>query len=52
VVYGAHLFILSVDTKAGLELVAAVGKNCANFSECSVVWGGFPWARGSGCHSV
>jgi hypothetical protein len=31
--------------QAGLE-PAAVGRNGVNFSQCSVVWRGFPWARG------
>jgi hypothetical protein len=34
-----------------LEL-AAVGRNDTNFSQCSVKWRGFPWARGSRCHRV
>jgi hypothetical protein len=38
--------------QAGLELAAAVavvaGRNGTNFSQCSIMCGGFPWARGSG----
>jgi hypothetical protein len=52
VVCGAHLFVLSVDVQAGLELVAvaaAAARNGAKFSQCNVAWGGFPWARDSGC---
>jgi hypothetical protein len=44
-VHDVNLFVLSVDTQAGLEL-AVEGRNGTNFSQCSVVWGGFPWARG------
>jgi hypothetical protein len=61
-VCGAHLFILSVDMQAGLEVVAAaaaalavvaaVGRNGANFSQCSVAWGGFLQASSSGCHRI
>jgi hypothetical protein len=52
VVCGAHLFVLSIDMQAGLEpaamsLVAA--RNGTKFSQCSMMWGGFPWARVSGC---
>jgi hypothetical protein len=52
VLCGSHLFILSVDVQAGLELVVVAGRNGTNFSQFSVLWGGFPWARGSGCHGV
>jgi hypothetical protein len=34
-VCGAHLFVLSIDTQAGLELVAVV-RNGAKFSQCDV----------------
>jgi hypothetical protein len=47
-----HLLVLSIDAQAGLEpvvvvLAAAVGRNGANFSQCSLAWGGFPWTRSS-----
>jgi hypothetical protein len=42
----AQLFILSVHKQAGLVQVV-VGRNVANFSQCSSMWGEFPWARGS-----
>jgi hypothetical protein len=29
-----------------------VRRNGANFSQCSVTWGGFPWDKFSGCHRV
>jgi hypothetical protein len=48
--YNAHLFILSVDVQEGLEAVA--GRNGANFSQCNMVWGGFPWVRDLGCCRV
>jgi hypothetical protein len=51
VVRDAHLFILPIHMQAGLKLVA-VGRNGTNFSQCSVAWGGFPQAMGSGCHRV
>jgi hypothetical protein len=44
VVCGAHLFVLSIDVQAGLEL-AEVAKNGAKFSQCNIVWGGFLRAR-------
>jgi hypothetical protein len=50
--YCAHLFVLSIDAQAGLELVAVVAaavRNGSQFSQCNVAWGGFPQARGSGC---
>jgi hypothetical protein len=56
VVHGAHLFVLSIDIQVGLgpvalEVVAvaaaaAMAKNGTKFSQCNVVWGGFPCARG------
>jgi hypothetical protein len=47
--HGAHLFLLSIDAQAGLMLqVVAVARNGAKFSQCSVTWGGFPRAKGSG----
>jgi hypothetical protein len=46
-VHDAHLFILPVHMQAGLE-PAAAGRNGANFSQRSVAWGGFPWARDLG----
>jgi hypothetical protein len=54
VVCGAHLFVLSIDEQASLELavpavMAAVVSNGTKFSQYNVAWGGFPWARGSGC---
>jgi hypothetical protein len=51
-VRGARLLILSIDMQAGLEPAAVAGRNGTNFSQCSVAWGGFPWASGSGCHRV
>jgi hypothetical protein len=42
VVHGAHLFIVAIDMKAGLEKVAVAERNGANFSLCSMAWGGFP----------
>jgi hypothetical protein len=52
-VHGAHLFVLPIDVQAGLEPAAVAGavavRNGIKFSECNVVWGGFPWDRGSGC---
>jgi hypothetical protein len=45
---GVHLFVMSIDMQADLEL-AVVERNGSKFSQYSVVWGGFPWARGSGC---
>jgi hypothetical protein len=51
-VHGAYLFILSIDAQAGLEPVAMAKRNGANFSQCNVAWGDFPWARGSGCCRV
>jgi hypothetical protein len=50
-VCGAHLFILPIDMQAGLEPVAA-GRNSTNFSQCSALWGSYPWARGSECGRV
>jgi hypothetical protein len=47
----AYLFILPIAAQAGLEVVVA-GRNGAIFSQCSTAWGGFPWARGSGCRRV
>jgi hypothetical protein len=51
VVHGAYLFVLSVDTQAGLEpvAVAAAVRNGTRFSQCIMVWRGFPQTRGSGC---
>jgi hypothetical protein len=46
---GAHLFVLSVDAQAGLEPEAVMARNGIKFSQCNVAWGGFPWARCSGC---
>jgi hypothetical protein len=40
-VRGAHLFVLSIDGQAGLELEVVV-RNSAKFSQCSMAWGGFP----------
>jgi hypothetical protein len=50
-VHGAHLFFLSIDAQADLEPAAEVvtARNGTKFSQCSVAWGGFPWARVSGC---
>jgi hypothetical protein len=45
VVCGAPLFILPTDAQAGLEPLMVVRRNGANFSQCSVVWEGFPQAR-------
>jgi hypothetical protein len=47
----AHLLVLPIYTQAGLE-PAVVGRNGTNFSQFSESWGGFPRARGSGCHGV
>jgi hypothetical protein len=47
VVHDVHLFLLPIDTQAGLELEVA-GRNGANFSKCSTARGYFPWARCSG----
>jgi hypothetical protein len=44
-VRGTHLFVLSNDMQASLEL--AVVRNGTKFSQCNVVWEGFPWARSS-----
>jgi hypothetical protein len=56
IVRGAHLFGLSIDNQAGLELeavvvvvAAAAVRNGSKFSQCNVVWRGFPWARRSEC---
>jgi hypothetical protein len=49
---GAHPFILSIDAQASLEQVAVAGRSGTNFSQCSMVWGGFPQARGSRCLRV
>jgi hypothetical protein len=57
VVHGAHLFVLSNDEQADLELVVAMVavaeagamRNGPKFSQCNMVWGGFQLARGSGC---
>jgi hypothetical protein len=51
-VHGAHLFILLIEVQEGLEQVAVVGRDGANFVQCSTVRGGFPQAKGSGCHRV
>jgi hypothetical protein len=51
VVCDAHLFILPIHAQAGLKPVV-VGRNGANFSQCSIVWGSFPLAKGSGCCGV
>jgi hypothetical protein len=43
-VHGVHLFVLSIDMQASLELavvVAGLARNGANFSQCSMVWDGF-----------
>jgi hypothetical protein len=53
-VHGAHLFVLSIDVQVSLDpaaatAVTAVARNGALFSQCNVVWGGFPWARCSRC---
>jgi hypothetical protein len=42
---------LPIHMQAGLVPVVA-GRNVTNFSQCSMVWRGFPQARGSGCHRV
>jgi hypothetical protein len=34
---------------AAVVIVVAASRNGTEFSQCSVAWGGFPWARGSGC---
>jgi hypothetical protein len=35
--------VLSIDVQAGLELAeAAVARNVTKFSQCNVVWEGFP----------
>jgi hypothetical protein len=49
-VHGVHLFVLSIHKQADLEpmVVDAVARNGANFSQCSMEWGVFPQARGSG----
>jgi hypothetical protein len=39
---GAQLFIPSIAVQAGLEPAAVAGRNDANFSQCSIVWGSFP----------
>jgi hypothetical protein len=39
-VHGAHLFILPIDTQAGLGQAAVVGRNGANFSQCSTAFHG------------
>jgi hypothetical protein len=49
-VHVSHLFVLSVDVQAGLELaavvavaaVAALASSGTRFSQCSMVWGGCP----------
>jgi hypothetical protein len=47
---GAHLFVLSNDAQVGLELaVVAAVRNGSKFSQCNVLWGSFPQARGSEC---
>jgi hypothetical protein len=57
----AHLFVLSNNEQADLELAAVVVavvvmaaaaaavRNGYKFSQCNLAWGGFLWARGSGC---
>jgi hypothetical protein len=47
----AYLFGLSNVSQAGLEPVVAAAAEVAalKFSQCNVLWGSFPWARGSGC---
>jgi hypothetical protein len=52
VLRGAHPFILTIDAQADLEQVTAVGRKGATFFQCSVAWGGFPLAIGSGCYRV
>jgi hypothetical protein len=53
VVCDAHLFILPIHEQADLEPAPNVaGRNGINFSQCSLSWGGFPQARGSGCCRV
>jgi hypothetical protein len=56
-VCGAHLFVLSIDAQAGLELAvmvvvmaAAVAafKSASKFSQCNVVWENYPQVKGSG----
>jgi hypothetical protein len=58
VVCGAHLLVLSNDVQAGLEpvamvvvvvAVAAAVRNGSKFSQCNVVFGGFPQSKDSGC---
>jgi hypothetical protein len=44
-VHGDHLLVLSIHAQAALELVAMVARNGAKFSQCSIIWGGFPWAK-------
>jgi hypothetical protein len=48
--HGAHLFALSNVLQVGLEpVVAAVAVMASlKFSQCNVLWGSFPWVRGSG----
>jgi hypothetical protein len=48
-VHGAHLFVLSIDTQAGLEPAVVVERNGTKFFQCNLLWGGFPRSRGSGC---
>jgi hypothetical protein len=35
-VRGAHLFILSIEAQAGLDLMVVVGRNATNISQCSM----------------
>jgi hypothetical protein len=58
VLHGAYLFVLSNDKQAVLELLAMVAeavaaaaavRNGSKISQCNLEWGGFPWARSSGC---
>jgi hypothetical protein len=53
VVCGAHLLVLSNDEQAGLGPVVVVAavevRDSSKFSQCTMVWGDFSWARGLGC---
>jgi hypothetical protein len=49
--HSAQLLILSIDVQEGLEPAVVLRRNGAHFSQCNMAWGGFPCARGSGCHS-
>jgi apolipoprotein N-acyltransferase len=55
---GPHLFVLSNVSQAALELVVAaatavaVAVAASIFSYCNMLWGSFPWSRGSGVQGL